>query len=52
MTFSGFGGFHFSAEGLMVKMERLEDGDQQTDGEEERSRGNVRNISSMTASFR
>lgn len=40
LTFSGFGGFHFPAEGLMVKMERLEDGDQQADGR----RRNVRRV--------
>lgn len=30
LTLSGFGGFHFSAEGLVVKMESLQDCDQQT----------------------
>lgn len=33
LTFSGSGCLHFSAEGLMVEMERLQDGDQQTGGE-------------------
>lgn len=33
LTFSGSGCLHFSAEGFVVEMERLQDSDQQTGGE-------------------